>query len=137
MKKECFLGTEKLEKGINTKLDTNEQKINWLHIRQITLEKENPYCISMKTDFDSESVYVDIERKSRANMEPFWAVLVELWPRGKPLADTKLQDIHSYMHPKPVDSKPFNQNFTASSGISEDIDGFNNDFDSVADTEKL
>ncbi|KAG5878674.1 hypothetical protein JTB14_028270 [Gonioctena quinquepunctata] len=91
----------------------------------------------MKTDFDSESVCVDIERKRTANMEPFWELLVELLPRGEPLADTKLQVIHSYMHIISDDAKPFYQNSTASLRILEDINGFNNDLDFAVETEAL
>lgn len=62
MKMERILGTEKLEKLIvNSKWATNKGNINWLHMSQIALKKEIPYCNFIKTDFDSENICVEIE----------------------------------------------------------------------------
>lgn len=48
MSKEDFISSELLEKNIvNRKKDTIGEKINWLNVREIKMDKNHPYSIFM------------------------------------------------------------------------------------------
>lgn len=50
-----FFGTAELEKQIcNRKFDVNKEKVSWLKTREIYLNKEKPFAIFLKSNFEDE-----------------------------------------------------------------------------------
>lgn len=90
MKKEAFVSTLKLEKEIcNRKKSLEEEKINWLKIKEIKILKEKPYSIFIKTTYeDTDYKEIDIKKgKGKPQKTPFSRHLQPLWPNGKPVAE--------------------------------------------------
>ena len=100
MKKEDFVSTKKLEKEIvNRKKTCSGEAINWLHIREIKLIKEERFSIFIKTVHkNDEYKEINIKKRGKSSEELFSKYLKTLWPNGKPVAEPKLKDIKSYLH---------------------------------------
>lgn len=120
-----FYGTAELEKQIvNRKVDAENKKISWLRTREILLEKEKPFSIFLKTNFeDSKYAEIDIRKKQVGRPAIFKDLLVPLWLKGKQISNPKLADIKSVMHLIPNDCKQFYENI-AGTDIVDDVDGF-------------
>lgn len=126
-----FFGVANLEKSItNRKTATNGEKINWLKIRSIRIEKKDPFILKIKqNDFASPEETVNIKKsvrgKSSVNPGDVFSDLVELWPNGKPVAEAKLQNLRELFHLIPQDAMEFYNNLVGDPSITEDVDGYN------------
>lgn len=125
-----FVSTANLEKLIqNRKVDTENNKINWLQFKEIKLLKSKPFSILIKTDHNVEEYReIDLSKKKigRPSSKPIFSeALKPLWPDGKLISSAKLQDIKSYMYLIPKPEQHFYRNLKGDSGIIDDIDGFN------------
>lgn len=62
-----FLSTENLESAItNRKMTETKAKVNWLHLRQIKLETNEPYKLFVKTDFSQDEYSViNLEKRKK------------------------------------------------------------------------
>lgn len=133
MTKNDFQSTEKLEKEIvNRKKTCDNEKINWLKMKEIKLLKEKKYSIFIKTDYNGNNDYKEIiinKKKGRRDQSNFSYFLKPLWPNGKPVAEAKINDIKSYLHLIPASDYHFYTNITGNPSIEEDIDGFNGELD--------
>ena len=66
MDKEDFKGTSKIEDGItNRKKDLDGQKVNWLKVREIRLDRSKPMILQMRMTFDENSPYSSVDIKKR------------------------------------------------------------------------
>lgn len=121
-----FYGTAELEKQIvNRKVDVGNKKISWLKTREILLDKEKPFSIFLRTNFDDDSDYaeIDIRKKQLGRPAMFKDLLMPMWLKGKKISNPKLVDIKSVMHLIPNDCKQFYENITGTD-IMDDVDGF-------------
>uniref|UniRef100_A0A6P7GZ20 Uncharacterized protein LOC114348666 n=1 Tax=Diabrotica virgifera virgifera TaxID=50390 RepID=A0A6P7GZ20_DIAVI len=125
---EDFLGVINIEKKIaNRKVTEDKEKINWLKIRSIKIEKSDPFRLMIQQhDFSQPYQTISIKKSSRgrtANQEIF-SVLIPLWPNGKPIAEAKLQNLKEMMHLIPADALTFYQNLQGAN-VTEDVEGYN------------
>lgn len=120
-----FYGTTELEKQIvNRKVDVENKKISWLKTREILLDKEKPFSIFLKTNFEDNSyAEIDIRKKQIGRPALFKDLLIPMWPEGKKISHPKVEDIKSVMHLIPNDCKQFYENITGTD-IVDDVDGF-------------
>lgn len=75
MDKEDFKSTSKIENGItNRKKDLDDQKVNWLKVREIRLDRSKPMILQMRMTFDENSPYssVDIKKKKKGRPSSFF-----------------------------------------------------------------
>lgn len=122
-----FYSNAKLEQQINNlKFDINKKKISWLQTREIFLDREKPFSLYMKNNFNDEQyVKVDIRKKHAGRPAFFKDMLIPMWPTGKKISAPKLQDIKSIMHLIPFDCKPFYKNLYSDETLEDYIDSFN------------
>uniref|UniRef100_A0A6P7FQ29 Uncharacterized protein LOC114331484 n=1 Tax=Diabrotica virgifera virgifera TaxID=50390 RepID=A0A6P7FQ29_DIAVI len=129
-----FLSIENIINQItNRKSDINKLKVSWLNTFAITLQKEKPTELTMKTKFYEEPQIVDITKrvKGRKVKPDFDTELPLLWPNGKELSLAKVKDLKEMMKLIPSDSKPF-YNFlknTESRDFIDDAEGFGENID--------
>lgn len=100
--------------------------MSWLKTREIYLDKEKPFSIFFKQNFEDESyVEVDIRKKQagRPSVKAF-IDLLPMWLDSKKISTLKLQDIRSIMHLIPQDCKDFYKNLQGEEGLEHDVDGF-------------
>lgn len=123
-----FLGVMNIEKKItNRKITDDKEKINWLKIRSIKIEKQEPFSLMIQQhDFSQPYQKISIKKSSRGRpgTEEIFSDLLPLWPNGKPIAEAKLQNLKEMMHLIPADALPFYQNLQ-SVNITEDVEGYN------------
>lgn len=137
-----FFGTEKLEKIIvNRKTNQNNDKINWLKLREIKLTKKEPTKIYVRTDFESTFDKIDVARHTpRGRQQKHFSYkqsLVPMWTKGKPIAAPKLKDLKSVMHLIPFDAKAFYASLCSSEDVEDDVDGFCATPDFVVDVDEV
>lgn len=129
MESNDFFGVEEIEKHIvNRKMTQDKEKINWLHIRSIRLDKDEPFHLFIKqhkftSNFQKVNIKKNIRGRPFANGTPYES-LVPLWPQGKPIALPKLQNLHEMIHLIPSDALQFYSNLKGNKRIIEDVDGF-------------
>jgi hypothetical protein len=134
-----FYSTEHLEKEIvNRKVDVNKNKINWMKVREVMIEKSKPFSIYMKEDLEQEGYYeIDIKKVKvgRPATFHFKDHIINMWPNGKEISAPKLKDIQDIMHLIPQDWQEFYQNLVGNQVIEDDVDGFtgNPDFEIESD----
>lgn len=130
LNRDDFVSTAKIEKQItNRKKDIDEMKINWLHMKEIKVQRDKPYSLFVKNIHNS-SEYSEINIRKRQGRPRdsdinFSNNLERLWPNGKPVAQAKLDDIRSYMHLIPAADQGFYLNLIGDTSIEEDIEGYN------------
>ncbi|XP_030765647.1 uncharacterized protein LOC115889720 [Sitophilus oryzae] len=132
MNNDDFISSEILEKNIvNRKKDIIGEKINWLNVREIKINKNSPYSIFFKFAYDEDAyVEVDIKPKQKGKQsEVFSLNLPVLYPNGKPVSTPKLNDIKSIMHLIPEADQGFYTSLISSEEVVDDIDGYNGDLD--------
>jgi len=122
-----FVSIESLLKQIvNRKSDTCGEKISWLQAREISLRKDKPFSIFMRTSFSSSSASeIEIGKKSlgrRKNV--FVPKLPSLWPSGKPLSVPKLADIRSLLPLVPIDCQALYLGLLSDDAIVDDVHSF-------------
>lgn len=125
---EDFVSVKNIETKItNRKITENKEKINWLHIRSIKIEKQEPFWLMIQQhNFSQPYQKISIKKSSRGRPvnEDFFKELVPLWPNGKPIAEAKLENLQEMMHLIPADALPFYQNLQGAN-IPEDVEGYN------------
>lgn len=58
-----FHSTVPLEKhNVNKKTRTKNEKVNWLHVKEIGMKKNKPHSIFLKNQFDSEQA-IEVNNK--------------------------------------------------------------------------
>nr|CAI5857831.1 unnamed protein product [Callosobruchus analis] len=85
-----------LKRKLLIKKGYDEEKINWLTIREIQILKEKPYSIFIKTTHEDTDDYKEInikEGQGKPQKTPFSHHLEPLWPNGKPVAEAILNEI--------------------------------------------
>lgn len=124
-----FFSVEEIEKNIvNRKVTEEKEKINWLHIRSIKLDKDEPFYLFIKQNkFSNTFQKVNIKKTVRGR--PFaggtpYEALVPLWPQGKPIAQPKLNNLNEMIHLIPSDALHFYTNLKGNKRFIEDVDGF-------------
>ena len=132
MTKNDFVGVQNIEKKIvNRKVSVDGEKINWLHIRAIKMEKSEPFLLKVQLNsFSDPFQTINIKKREILPGRPtqeniFLNSLTPLWPKGKPIADAKLNNLKEMFHLIPKDCYTFYENLKGSANIQEDIDGFN------------
>lgn len=102
IKSEDFLSYRELTKMIvNRKIDMGGQKVDWMKIRSVKLDKQQPYTILYTTDSDEYAEYrmVNIEKKATSCQSPelHAVTLPVLYPDGRVISKAKWLDIISLM----------------------------------------
>lgn len=90
-----FFSVKDLEKAItNRKFDINKQKINWLLVHEIVLNKSEPTIIKMKKNPTDDFQTVNIGKGGRGPHIRIKDIKLDLlWPSGKPLSKEKIKDL--------------------------------------------
>lgn len=132
-----MLSVRPLEQAItNRKVDSAKNKVNWLKLHEIVIEKPFPYILKVKTDIAQEDAQiVNLEKAGKGRKPVLKNInLPECWPNGKSLSVEKLRDLKDLMKLIPRDAKPFYDFLKHTPGVSidEDIDGYH-----VEDIEQL
>ncbi|XP_039281706.1 uncharacterized protein LOC111064507 isoform X2 [Nilaparvata lugens] len=129
---EDFKSTEVIEKSItNRKKDLHGNKINWLKMKEILLDRSKPMTLLVKTSHDQrESIEIDIKKmkeKGRPSTNDVFlhSRLAPLWPNGKKISVEKKKDIQTMIHLIPKDFHNFYKGFISEEGLQDDIDGYN------------
>ncbi|CAG9771476.1 unnamed protein product [Ceutorhynchus assimilis] len=103
MSSKDFLGVTKVEKNItNRKISVDGEKINWLNIRSIKIEKNKPFSLYIQQNtFDGPFEEVNIQKLRRGrqpeNQGDLFLDLDLLWPQGKAIAEPKLANLRKEM----------------------------------------
>lgn len=126
-----FVSVSNLEKNIvNRKVGDGGEKVNWLHIKSIRLEKNQPFLLIVQQhSFTEQTHQINIQKKSGRGRsvnaaDIFSEPLPLLWPNGKVIADKKLTNLKELFHLIPSDCMEFYNGLRGSSSIQEDVDGF-------------
>lgn len=133
MEKTDFKSSATLENMvINRKKDIVGEKVNWLQVREIKIEKCQPYSLFFKYSHNDTDDYieVDIKPKQKGKQNLTFNLEMELlWPEGKPISPLKLNDIKSVMHLIPEVDQHFYKTLISDDAIIDDIDGYNGPID--------
>lgn len=129
---ENFVSSKILEKNIvNRKIFKNNEKVNWLKTKEILLKKDDT-TIYMRTSFEKDFNELDINKKVKKEVVLInKSQLQPLWPKGKAIAQAKLDDIKSLLVYIPLDCQEFYKSLRGDKNIQDDVDGFGDrlDFD--------
>lgn len=76
-----FQSTVQIEKNLiwNRKIDINNEKVSWLKTREIYLDKEKPFSIFFKQNFEDES-YVEVDIRKKQAGRPSAKAFTDLLP---------------------------------------------------------
>ncbi|XP_072397898.1 uncharacterized protein [Diabrotica undecimpunctata] len=134
-----FLSSSTLEKMIvNRKTDIIGQKVNWLLVRKIKIEKERPFSLFFKFSHNDDEQFTEVDLKPKVKGKPQLSLTTDLelsWPTGKPMSTPKLNDIKSIMHLIPENEQNFFTSLLANDAIIDDVDGYDGDVDFEFETE--
>lgn len=97
MKRENFMSTKNIPAEIvYCKVNTKKEKVEWLNIRWIQLQKEKPFEIRYRYNHNALEAWktLDVQRK-RADLpaDPGRIPLVPLYTNPRPINSKKLQDL--------------------------------------------
>lgn len=109
MQSSDFFSSNELQKLIvNRKVDVEKEKINWMKIRTIKLDKKNPFFLYILHD-DGILHEVSIEKKN-TTAEQFKDVkLSHLYPNGRTITNKKYEDLMQLVKYIDQKDKPFYQ----------------------------
>ncbi|XP_028166463.1 uncharacterized protein LOC114357160 [Ostrinia furnacalis] len=136
-----MLSVELLEKAItNRKVDSAKNKVNWLNVHEIVMEKDSPHILKIKNDLDEEPQVVNIEKAGKGRKPVLKNIdLPGRWPNGKSLSKEKIKDLRELLKLVPADARSFYDFLKGAQGVTmeEDVDGYHaEDFDNVSENDE-
>lgn len=108
--KDDFFSIESIQNQItNRKCDIQKQKISWLDIFEIELNKNEPTILHMKSKLTDDAKNIDIGKGGKGRKKPidFESTLPLLHPEGRELSTEKIKDLKGILKLIPSDAKPF------------------------------
>lgn len=91
---------------VNRKKDIDGVKFNWLNIRAIKYEKNNPFMLQILCDDDS-ALKVNIRRKNVSEDSLTMCNLSIIFPDGKAIAKKKFEDLQYLLKFIPIENHEF------------------------------
>lgn len=124
MAQENFVASTTLEQSITNRKNTIEkEKVSWLNIRWIRLEKGQPKIIKFKTTHQDDTSFleIDVTKKSRGRQGKFGNIPLDLlYPNGRKIEKKKLGNLHELLGYIPPIYHDFYLNINADEDDVED-----------------
>lgn len=109
---------------LNVTLNTDKEKVNWLKVKWLRFEKNDPYIIKYKYDLNGTFMEINIHQKRNSGRKKLWAgvSLASKYPQCLPVTREKKADLEWMMQQKiiPDDYRHFYSGITSSNRQLDD-----------------
>ncbi|XP_072384295.1 uncharacterized protein [Diabrotica undecimpunctata] len=126
MEKEDFKSMDALKQNlVNRKKDSDEQKVEWLKIKQMKFTQDHPGVMEFKYTHNKEIQFYSVNLNKRLKGRPVNLASLNLsilYPEGRKLSQAKLNDIRSLLQFVPPCHHQFYNKLQQSEVLEDDIE---------------